>query len=72
MVVMDLLPINMAAYKNDYTKAEDECLLELHEVRHSLDKDLAKKSVNEINKTGLALFSSWKKESAKSELIKSR
>ncbi len=60
----------MAAYKNDYSKTEDQCLWELHEIRHSLDKDFAKKSINEINKTGMALFSSWKKEDAKLKKVR--
>ncbi len=39
----------MAAYKNDYSKKEDELLWELHEIRSKLHKKWSKKSIAERN-----------------------
>ena len=52
--------INMATYKNDYNKLEDECLWEIHEIRNQLHKEIEKESYEEINNKAKALFNEMK------------
>ena len=49
----------MGIYKNDYSKEEDHSLLEIHEIRHSLHKEIKNKTVEQINKDALTKYKSW-------------
>jgi hypothetical protein len=55
----------MGIYKNDYKKNEDECLWEIHEIRHQLHKELKKESFDEINEKAKLLYEEWKKKYSK-------
>ena len=55
----------MGTYKNDYKKEEDECLWELHEIRHKLMNEYKNKSVDEINKKAKQILFDWKKKNKK-------
>lgn len=52
----------MEIYKNDYKKEQDECLWEIHEIRHELHKEMINKTTDEINSEAKNIFEKWKKE----------
>ncbi len=52
----------MGTYKNDYSKQEDECLWEIHEIRNKLHKEIKKESYQEINDKAKILLNEMKKK----------
>ncbi len=50
----------LKAYKNDYTKEEDELLWEIHEIRHTLNETLSQKTIDQINRDALGKYNGWK------------
>jgi len=52
----------MGTYKNSYDRDEDMMLWELHEVRHELNKELSRKTIEEINRDALRKFQEWQRE----------
>jgi len=52
----------METYKNDYTKEQDECLWEIHEIRHKLHQQIENKTPAEINEEAVKILEKWKKE----------
>lgn len=52
----------MGIYKNDFKKEQDECLWEIHEIRHGLDIDIRNQTTHEITENAKKIFEKWKKE----------
>ncbi|OQX11276.1 MAG: hypothetical protein BWK80_44880 [Desulfobacteraceae bacterium IS3] len=52
----------MEIYKNSYTENEDIMLWELHEIRHELHKERKNKTIDEINREALKIYSDWRNE----------
>lgn len=52
--------INMEIYKNSYTENEDFLLWEIHEIRHKLHSEIAKKGIDEINLESRKIIENWK------------
>jgi hypothetical protein len=51
----------MEIYKNDYRKEEDEVLWEIHEIRRKLNEEFKTKTIEQINKDALKIFSDWRR-----------
>lgn len=54
----------MEIYKNNYSENEDKILWALHEIRHELHKERKSKTIEEINKEALKIYSDWQNERA--------
>lgn len=52
----------MEIYKNSYTENEDKILWALHEIRHELHEERRNKTIEEINREALKIYSDWKNE----------
>jgi len=50
----------MGTYKNSYTENEDKILWALHEIRHKLHKERRTKTIEEINREALKIYSDWR------------
>jgi hypothetical protein len=50
----------MEIYENEYTRAEDEVLWELHGIRHKLSQELIGKTINQINDDAKRKWEEWK------------
>ena len=53
---------NMENYKNSYTENEDKILWALHEIRHELHEERRNKTIEEINREALQIYSGWRNE----------
>lgn len=54
----------MEIYKNNYSENEDKILWALHEIRHELHKERKNKTIEEINREALKIYSDWRNERA--------
>ncbi|MBF0242296.1 MAG: hypothetical protein HQK64_07445 [Desulfamplus sp.] len=54
----------MEIYKNNYSEKEDKILWALHEIRHELHKERKNKTIEEINREALKIYSDWRNERA--------
>lgn len=54
----------MEIYKNNYSENEDKILWALHEIRHELHKERKNKTIEEINREALKIYSDWQNERA--------
>lgn len=52
----------METYKNSYSENEDRMLWALHEIRQNLHKKRRNKTIEEINREALKIYSDWQKE----------
>lgn len=52
----------MGIYKNSYTENEDRILWALHEIRHELHEERKNKTIDEINREALRIYSGWRNE----------
>ncbi len=52
----------MEVYKNSYAKNEDRILWALHEIRHELHEERRNKTIDEINREALRIYSDWRNE----------
>jgi len=52
----------MGTYKNSYTENEDKMLWALHEIRHKLHKERRNKTIEEINREALKIYSDWRND----------
>lgn len=58
----------MATYKNYFSKTEDETLLEIHEIRHKIHKNISPENLSNFNEKAIIMFSN-RKESKKEKKI---
>jgi hypothetical protein len=59
----------MEIYKNSYTEKEDKMLWALHEIRHKLNIERRDKTIDEINKEALKIYSDWQTERNKNRSL---
>jgi len=52
----------MEIYENSYAENEDKMLWALHEIRYELHKERMHKTVDEINREALKIYSGWQNE----------
>jgi len=52
----------MEIYQNSYTENEDRILWALHEIRHRLHEERRNKTIDEINREALKIYSDWQNE----------
>ncbi len=61
----------MEIYNNSYAESEDRILWALHEIRHKLHKERRNKTIEEINREALEIYSDWRNERIKNSITES-
>ncbi len=59
----------MKTYKNDFSKTEDETLWEIHEIRHSVHKNISPDNLSKFNEKARTMFDIRKKSKKETKII---